>query len=370
MLIFNFILLKYVYLNTMIIIPIFIALINIWIFFIRNNFYSIRINPSSIDVLKHSKIIKKLHYIFYMFWLLPFILILYLTFYYIKFDINVHWFNHLKFNNFLLNIIIIILINGIIITNIIKFIKSNNINFNVDYFISISNLITFIPVIYITNTFYTFLFVLETISILIIYKFAVSKFFFKDQNFFDKAKNTFEKNLSKNYINMLFFQYWANFFSSIILFFFVFNIIYIYGLSDWLLLNYFNKFNLNFNIYENKILILFLMIIFLSGFFLKIGFTPTHLFKIEVYKGIPFISIFFYTTIYFLSFFLYFIMLLYYNINSFTIFMWLFFSFFLFTGLFYVISLLFDVNTIKSFFAYSTVVNTLSFLIVMFVSIC
>lgn len=48
---------------------------------------------------------------------------------------------------------------------------------------------------------------------------------------------------------------------------------------------------------------------FLIGLVLKIGITPFHLFKIEVYRGIPFLSIFFYTTFYFLNYFIFFIVL-------------------------------------------------------------
>lgn len=53
------------------------------------------------------------------------------------------------------------------------------------------------------------------------------------------------------------------------------------------------------------------------GMFFKIGFTPSHLFKIEVYKGIPFVSILFYTVYYFMSFFLYFVLIVFYYINTF-----------------------------------------------------
>lgn len=100
--------------------------------------------------------------------------------------------------------------------------------------------------------------------------------------------------------------------------------------------------------------------------FLKIGFSPLHLFKIEVYKGIPFISIFFYTTIYFVSFFLYFSVILYNNlsflINIYNIILILF----ILVGVVYALILLFDVNLTKSFFAYSTVVNAINFIIILY----
>jgi NADH:ubiquinone oxidoreductase subunit 2 (subunit N) len=38
----------------------------------------------------------------------------------------------------------------------------------------------------------------------------------------------------------------------------------------------------------------------LIGIFFKLGMTPLHLYKIEIYRGLPFITIFFYTTYFFL----------------------------------------------------------------------
>ena len=42
---------------------------------------------------------------------------------------------------------------------------------------------------------------------------------------------------------------------------------------------------------------------------------------------------------------------------------------FIISGLFYSVILLFDVNLIKSFFAYSTVVNVLTFMVILYMSI-
>lgn len=85
-----------------------------------------------------------------------------------------------------------------------KFYKNNNINYNIDYFFALFNLCVSIPSIYLCNTLYTFIFLLEVNSILILYKFTVSKYFFSN---IKNSKNKFYKNTPKFYINMLFFQY-------------------------------------------------------------------------------------------------------------------------------------------------------------------
>lgn len=113
--------------------------------------------------------------------------------------------------------------------------------------------------------------------------------------------------------------------------------------------------------------LLIIIIPMFVGFFIKIGLTPFHLYKLEVYKGLPYISIFFYTTYYFLSYILFFIILLTHYMSS-IVFYW---SFILFTlvilGTLYICSLLFDVSYIKSFFGYSTIINTVNFLMLILV---
>lgn len=350
-------------------IPFFIFFTSFWIFFIRNNFFSVRINPKSNDVLKNSKFMKKVHHNFLINWNFINFLYFYVFIFFIKLDFNLFWFNHLKINNFLLYIINIILTISFFVIFLLKFIKNTNVNYSLDYFSSLFNLIIFIPIIFISNTVYTFLFILEINSLLILYKFSVSRNWFSKNAYFDKNKNTFDRLLPKSYLNMLFFQYWANFFSSMLIMFSIFNIMFIYGSSEWFFLNFLNSsiYLGSFNLNTSYSILMWLP--FFTGLFLKIGFTPLHLFKIEVYKGIPFISIFFYTTFYFISFFLFFTIIILYNLNSFRIFWKLIMYIFIISGLFYSIFLLFDVNLTKAFFAYSTVVNVLTFIIIIYISL-
>jgi len=352
-----------------VLLPFIVFFLSFWVFFLKNNFYSVRITPDKNDVLKNSKFLKKVHHNFLINWnFINFINFL-LFFYLIKLDFNSFWFNHLKVNNFLINILLIVIFISFFLIFLLKFLKNSNVNYNIDYFSSLFNLNIFIPLIFLSNNMYTFVFLLELNSILILYKFSVSRNWFKKDDFFIKNKNTFDRLLPKAYLNMLFFQYWANFFSTMLIMFSLFNIIYIYGSSEWFLINFLNYCNYNRPYNFNDNFFIFLWIPFFIGLFLKIGFTPLHLFKIEVYKGIPFISIFFYTTVYFLSFFLYFVLIILYNINSFKFFWSFLFFIFILTGILYTIILLFDVNLTKAFFAYSTIVNSLTFIIILFLSL-
>ena len=93
-----------------------------------------------------------------------------------------------------------------------------------------------------------------------------------------------------------------------------------------------------------------LISIFLISIFFKLGVTPLHLFKVEVYKGIPFLSIFFYTTYYFIIFFIFFIFFLLDFLSLFVIQYYTFLVFLILVGILYVMVLLFDVNLLKAFF--------------------
>lgn len=81
----------------------------------------------------------------------------------------------------------------------VRFIK----NYSVDYIFSLIITSLFIPFIFLSNSFFTFFFLIELISCTIFYKFIVGKFSFKN----NKNKDVFFTIFSKNYINILFYQY-------------------------------------------------------------------------------------------------------------------------------------------------------------------
>jgi NADH:ubiquinone oxidoreductase subunit 2 (subunit N) len=163
---------------------------------------------------------------------------------------------------------------------------------------------------------------------------------------------------------MLFFQYWATFFSSVMIMFVLVYYIFTYGTTEWIILNLLNKIFIKFYASSSFLNNVIICAIFIFAFLIKIGFTPLQLYKIEVYKGLPYIAIFFYTTFYFLVFFMFFILLLVLYLNSFVMYWWYLLLFIIVFGGVYIISLLFDINYIKAFFAYSTMVNSMGFIII------
>lgn len=142
----------------------------------------------------------------------------------------------------------------------------------------------------------------------------------------------------------------------------MFTINYLYNSSEWLFLNFLNYINYNLSYFHDNHLMLILFSSFFFAFFLKIGLTPLHLFKVELYKGMPFISIFFYTTFYFLSFFLFFVLIISNYMHSYKNYFYVPILLFIIFGSLYLINLIFDISSIKSFFAYSSIINSTFFI--------
>lgn len=251
---------------------------------------------------------------------------------------------------------------NLILLLIVKQIYYSNVNYSYDYFFALINLSILLPLIFLSNDIFSFFFLLELNSCIIFYKLVVSKlwYFNLDSNF-----NKFSKTFSKNYLNLIFYQFWVTFFSTILIVFFFLNVNFMFGSTNWSLVNYIIFVDSNTDAIFNNFLIILLSLLFLFSFLLKVGVAPFHFFKIEVYKAIPYLSILFYTTFYlsvFLFFLLYFISNLY---VGFFFYVWFLFLFILVIGAILLITLIFDINLVKSFFAYSTIINTINFIIIM-----
>lgn len=345
--------------NFYFLLPYFYFFIFIWLIFFKIN-KTLKLKNFKKDLYFNINILKKQHFKIFIninfFVLLNLLMFLYI----LKGENFNFWWNHLIIQNFNLYLIYTIYFINLTMLFILSSISYNKINYSNDYFFSLINLSILLPLIFLSNNIFSFIFILELTTNIIFYKLVVSKLWYSEK---DKNKKLFSIK-SKNYINLIFYQFWITFFSTIIIFFFYINVNYIFGTTDWNLLNFIVFIEDNINYFNKKLFISFLSLIFIFSIFFKIGVAPFHLFKIEIYKNIPYLSILFYTTYYisvYLFFFLYFISNLYVNLF---IYIWILFSFILILGSVYVISLLFDVNLIKSFFAYSTVVNVTNFIII------
>jgi hypothetical protein len=271
------------------------------------------------------------------------------------------WCNHLFLNNFIYKYIFFFLKIVLFIFYIVYLLAITKVYFSTDYLYSIGVILVISPLLFLSNNFFSFYFFLELIVCLTFFKFVVSRFWYKSSLKFYKqsAAEKYKDYTPKMFTNALFFQYWISFFSSIMLLYFFIALESTFSSTEWTFLNLasnFVKLPKSFYLY---------FYFFIIAFFLKLGITPFHLYKVEIYKGLPYISLFIYTIIFFFIYFFFFVFLI---INYFQVFFsyyWISIVIVIIFGSLYVVCMLFDINFSKSFFAYSTIVNTLSFLLVL-----
>lgn len=332
-----------------------------WVFFFKNNFFTNRVKTLTNEKHQMAALIKKLHYKIYIKWLILSFSLLFLSFFIFTGVQTTCWWDHLKLTNFNIYLVMFLICVFLVMLFLISAIPTTNLTYNIDFFFCIGNLVFLLLLIFFANNVYTFFFLLELSSNLVFYKFAVSKsWFIKPHETFSTNFVKFNRVLPTNYVNMLFFQYWSTFFSSILLLYSITNIVYLYGSFDWLLIEYLVRVDLTILYHSNFLFFCWVWFAFFFGLFLKIGLTPLHLFKIEVYKGLPFISIFFYTIFYFLVFFLFIVILILNYLNTVVTCLWIMLVILIIFGGIYTAILFFSVSFLKAFFAYSTVLNVYS----------
>lgn len=276
------------------------------------------------------------------------------------------WYNHFNINNFAIYMLYVFTLISLALFFFLKTVNSKNVLLkSVDYVFSLNNLVLLLPYLFFTNNVLIFLILIEVLSVLLFYKLVSSKIWFKG----NKGKESNTKNLHNKlpqfYVNMIFFQFWVTFFSSIFIIYFYANMFLVFGTSDFfvvqILLSGIDKSLMGFNV---RVLIL----VFVTSVFFKLGVTPFHLFKVEVYKGIPLLSILFYTTFYFSILFLFLIFVLSDFLVLFSNVYLNFLLVLLLPGVLYCLVLLFDVTLLKAFFAYSTIINVVG-LVIVFISL-
>ena len=258
-----------------------------WFFFFKVNNNIFLIKPQVFDVIKiHVTVVKKFQYVIFLKWSLVCFVCLIYSLCTIRGRVATIFFNHLIINDFSLRFLIFFSIIGVVCFYILYLSSAAKLVIVFDFFFSIFNLLIFLPLIFLSNTFFTFFFFLEIGSFLIFYKFLSSRFFYKN-NFNSSIFKTFEKFnklLPKNFLNVLFFQYWVTFFSSILILIFLIQLIQIFGSSEWTFINFLNCILTNSSFNDISIFY-FMFLIFIISFFFKIGIVCASFFvSLFIYK--------------------------------------------------------------------------------------
>ena len=138
-------------------------------------------------------------------------------FFFLRGENMIFWWNHLLLQNFNLYLIFILFFINFMLLFIVNTVSFNKINYSNDYFFALLNLTILLPMIFLSNNIFSFIFILELNTSIIFYKLVVSKLWYPSN---DKDKKL-NKIQSKSYVNLIFYQFWITFFSTIMIFFFI-----------------------------------------------------------------------------------------------------------------------------------------------------
>lgn len=337
--------------------------LNYKIFF--NKFY-IKINKKNNYILNIIKINNKNNYLFLYKFTINF-LIYFFYLYFIFLIIFKNYSNFLIFNSFFFLNYSLIYIKIIILFSIFIFflIKKNILNQKYYEIILGYTFFFFILLYYlIINNLLLIIFIFEIQSILFIY--LISLNFFQKNNF--KYDNLNITNYNLNYFNSLLYQYWISFIGTIMLIYSLLIFLKNFYFIDWINLEIFIYFynNINFFLKINELKFIFLPLFF--GLSLKIGLFPFFFWKPEIYKNLNIDLLLIYMTIYLFSLIFFFIFLLSDFIFLINI---LISDFFLKTTiimLFLLPIIFYNINEIRTFLAYSSIISILLILSTIFLN--
>ncbi len=266
------------------------------------------------------------------------------------------WWSYLKLNDSILYLYFSI--NLLLIFYI--FINLNNqINNSIEFNLSICSIILILPLIFFSNNLYSFFFILEVSVLYIFFQFINNKLRLKLKNSINNLNSVF----IKNYIYLIFFNFWVSFFSSIFLLYAIIYLTSLTGVLDYHLIQFIFSIIDDMNYFNNKFFISISMFLLFNSIFIKLGLTPIQLYKLEIYKSLSLNSILFYTIIYFFIFFLFFYFLFFNYFLNFKNFFIHNLIFLIIFGFIVLAIYLYEVNLLKVFLAYSTIINSLFFLI-------
>ncbi len=350
-----------------IIFPYIIFLMNIWFLFFKVNSYLIKKRFVANDKLRKFNFSRTFSNRIFIYYSLIYIYIIIFNFTIFKGNISFFWWQHLFIDNTNINILIITFFMALLTIYSMYFYTRSYKKVNYNFFFSLANLIICLTLLFFSNTLFTFFFLIETMSLLMFYKLSSSRFInYSLQSTLSKLKNKPYSFITKSYLNMIFFSYWTAFFSSVFFVYSIINLTLYFGTTEWFLINHILRTSSLF-IYKDYFIVFYsLAILILVAFLLKTGLTPFHFYKIELYKGIPYTAILFYNTFYFFFYFLFFLYLIFYNLQELYIIYSSYSIYLIVIASLYIISLLFNLNYIKTFFAYSTIINSLMFIFLIF----
>lgn len=271
------------------------------------------------------------------------------------------WFGHIIFGGFQTKMLYLISFTFYLL--LLLFLSSSYLSSNeiYDFLIAKVNTYYWVLFLFLSNSLFTVIFVIEVLSTLVFLLITTSvfstTFFYKNISF--DSKIFLQNTTPFAFIQSLLFYFWVSLLSSLNLFVFL---IFFYNnvlTLDWFLVEHI--FTYVVNVSHNKELLIvglsWFFIIF--SIFLKCGIVPLFLWKPTFFKGLSFNLLIFYILFFYFFLFLFFINFLSIYLHSIFYFYSFIILFFVLIGLFFLFFILCESFYLKIFFAVSSILNSL-----------
>ena len=145
----------------------------LWILFFKLNTSIIKVNQNNV---LNTTIIKVNPNSTFVVFYLYLVILAFIGVYTLHGKNDLVWFNHFNLNNFTINLLYLFIIISFILFFLLKIsVKKTNLVKSIDYLFSINNLVILFPYLFFVNTVFTFLFLLELVSAILLYKLISSK---------------------------------------------------------------------------------------------------------------------------------------------------------------------------------------------------
>ena len=205
------------------------------------------------------------------------------------------WFGHLTYTNYQSKVFyLLILVYFLVLITLAStsYFTSREIY---DYFIVLYNFLYWILLLFLSNSIFTTIFVIEVISALIFLLIVTSTY---SSNYYYRNLNLSFGNLFQNstphvFLQSLIFYFWISLISALNLFLFLL-LLYIKCYTfDWFTLEQIFTYLTHISSFKNLISLGFMWSILILSIFIKSGIAPLYLYKPTFFKGLPFYTLFF-----------------------------------------------------------------------------
>ena len=290
----------------------------------------------------------------------PYLILIFLNNLWVLPSISV-WFGHLIITSFQLKINYLILSFFILVC----FIFFSSIYFSsrevYDYVITTYSFCYWLVILFMSNSIFATIFVIEVISTLILLLLVTSTFsttfFYRNLNL--SFGHILQQSLPHTHLQSLLYFFWISLISSLNLFLF-FLLMYTKTLTlDWFLLEYIFTYYVNVSSSIDIFSLGLYWLIMIFCIFVKCGITPLFFWKPTFFKGIPIYTLFFYIVFFYFFLFLFIIHFLTTYFSEIFYFYTLVSVLFIVLGLIVLLCIVCESYYIKVFMAISSILNSL-----------